>query len=310
MAYRFLLEVPEGLAADAGVAVERAGDAQVLVVRNSHGLGFDDRYVDLTIATHSLRVIDSLYDWFDDLGASRADLRIVLHGGDRLALEAHDRGAMVAAIRRDQPWVERTLPKIGEHEEDAFDRPLGEPSDIRVDAAGGNAPAVPRSALTRSPASQSAVVALPERRIRLLGLNHVAVRVSDLWRAEDFYRDFFGMTVLGRARRGPHGGWVPVVGDYQWESAFLEGTPADVSFVRNGAVTLALTRTGRESRIDRNVQLDHISIAVDGTTFATLRGEILLRGFNTLHTAETAITFRDPYGVVWEVVLQGTPGLS
>ena len=27
---------------------------------------------------------------------------------------------MVAAIRRDQPWVERTIPKIGEHEVSSF----------------------------------------------------------------------------------------------------------------------------------------------------------------------------------------------
>ncbi|MER3437332.1 MAG: hypothetical protein C4346_06925, partial [Chloroflexota bacterium] len=86
MAYRFLLEVPEDLAAEANVAVSAAGDAQVVVVRNSHGLGFDDPYVDLTVAAHTLRVIDTLYQWFDDLGASRPDIRVVLHSGERLAL--------------------------------------------------------------------------------------------------------------------------------------------------------------------------------------------------------------------------------
>src|SRR5918998_1335625 len=80
MAYRFLLETPEALAADASVTVEAVGDA---------------------------------------LGASRPDLRIVLHSGVRLDLEQLDRGAMVAAIRRDQPWVERSIPKVGEHELDA-----------------------------------------------------------------------------------------------------------------------------------------------------------------------------------------------
>ena len=37
MAYRFLLEVPESLAEAASMAVERAGDTQVLVIRPSHG---------------------------------------------------------------------------------------------------------------------------------------------------------------------------------------------------------------------------------------------------------------------------------
>ncbi|MGI8476844.1 MAG: hypothetical protein ACR2OO_10790, partial [Thermomicrobiales bacterium] len=119
MAYRFLLEVPEHLAAEANIAVAEAGDAQVVVVRNSSGMDFDVPYADLTVAAHSLRVIQSLYDWFDALGASSPDIRVVLHGGDRVSLESVERSAMVAAIRRDQPWVERTIPMIGEHEEDA-----------------------------------------------------------------------------------------------------------------------------------------------------------------------------------------------
>lgn len=311
MAYRFLLEVPEALAADASVAVERAEDAQVILIRNSHGLGYDDPYVDLTVAAHSLRVVDSLYDWFDDLGASRSDLRIVLHGGDRLALEAQDRGATVAAIRRDQPWVERTLPKIGEHEEELFDRPR---ADTRIDAAGGNAPVPAGPAEAMDPyttRTRAATVApIPERAIRLLGLNHLAVRVGDLAKAERFYADFFGMAVIGRARRGPHGGYQPITGDYRWDEAIREGTEADVTFIRGGAVSLALTRAGRDARIDRTAILDHLSVAVDATTFVALRGEVLLRGFDTLMAANTAITFRDPFGLTWELVVQGTPGLS
>ena len=31
-------------------------------------------------------------------------------------MEAVDRARMVALIRRDQPWVERTIPHIGDHE--------------------------------------------------------------------------------------------------------------------------------------------------------------------------------------------------
>src|SRR5690242_10873001 len=116
MAYRFLLEAPEALADEANVAVEQVADAQVVLVRDSHGLGFEEPFVDLTIAAHSLQIIQSLYDWFDQLGASRSDIRIVLHSGERVPLEAVDRAAMVAMIRRDQPWVERTIPKVGEHE--------------------------------------------------------------------------------------------------------------------------------------------------------------------------------------------------
>src|SRR5262245_60712963 len=116
MAYRFLLEVPETLAAEAGIAVGEAGDADVVVVRDSHATEYDEPYLDLTVAAQSLLVIDHLYQWFDSIGASRPDIRLVLHSGDKLTFEAHDASSMVAAIRRDQPWVERSIPKIGEHE--------------------------------------------------------------------------------------------------------------------------------------------------------------------------------------------------
>ena len=310
MAYRFLLEVPVPLAAEASVAVDRTGDAQVLLVRDSHGLGFDDPYVDLTIAAHTLRVIDSLYDWFDALGASRPDIRIVLHGGERLPLEAHDRGAMVAAIRRDQPWVERSIPKVGEHVDEsttAFTEGAGlrGRQDVAIDAAGGNAPAA-GAEMDRSWVAPGAV-AVPEmgRTVHFRGLNHIAVQIADLPKAERFYADFFGMAVLGRARRGERGAFEGVDGDYRWDEAMRNGTPADVTFVGNGPVTLALHRAGRGARLEPGI-VDHLSVAVDATTFATLKGEALLRPLTVLASADTSFTFRDPFGLVWELTVHGS----
>jgi catechol 2,3-dioxygenase-like lactoylglutathione lyase family enzyme len=309
MAYRFLLEVPEALAAEAAVAVDGAGDSQVILVRDSHGLGYDHPYVDLTVAAHSLRVVDTLYDWFDAIGASRPDIRLVLHGGERLALEEYDRGAMVGAIRRDQPWVERSIPKIGEHEEPdtTLAATQGEglregaaPAETRGDAAGA------AGGLDRSWIAPAATVA-PRRAVRLLGLNHVAVQVADLAKAERFYADFFGMELFGRARRDGRGGYAPIDGDYGWEEAVRTGTEADVSFLANGPVALALHRVGRGARLEQGL-LDHFSVAVDAHTYATLKGEVLMRSMQTLASGDAAFTFRDPFGVTWEITVQGSVG--
>jgi hypothetical protein len=116
MAYRFLLEVPATLAETASVAIDQVGDSQVVVVRPSHGLGIDDPYVDMTVASQSLRIIDDLFSWYESLPAPRPDIRVVLHGGERHALANIDRGRLVALIRRDQPWVERSIPRVGDHE--------------------------------------------------------------------------------------------------------------------------------------------------------------------------------------------------
>ena len=310
MAYRFLLEVPEPLAAEASVAVDRTGDAQVILVRDSHGLGFEDPYVDLTVAAHTLRVIDSLYDWFDALGASRPDIRIVLHGGERLALEAHDRGALVAAIRRDQPWVERSIPKVGEHVQEsttAFTEGAGlrEGGDVAVDAAGGNAPAAGAelNASWRAPAA----VAVPEmgRKVHFRALNHIAVQVMDLAKAERFYADFLGMELLGRARRAESGAYEAVDGDYGWDEAMRAGTPADVTIMANGPVALALHRAGRGARLGHGI-VEHLSVAVDARTFSILKGEALLRPLTVVASTDTSFTFRDPFDLVWEVTVHSS----
>lgn len=294
MAYRFLLEVPESLGAEANVAVGATDDAQVLVVRNSHGRDFDEPYLDLTIAAQTLRVIETLYDWFDDLGASRPDVRIVLHSGDTLSLEAHDRGSLVAAIRRDQPWVERSIPHIGDHVDDLTeldDDALGDPVIPVVSAAARPAP--------------SLAVAGQERAVAIRDLNHIALRVTDLARAERFYIDFFAMDVLGRARRSAQGGYTTLNGSYSWEEAARTGQEADVTFLRNGPLTLALQRLGRGARLEWGL-LDHISIRVDATTFINLKGQVLMRSYELLASSETAFVFRDPFGTSWEIALQGS----
>src|SRR5215207_4620417 len=186
MAYRFLLEVPESLAEAAS-------------------LGVDDPYLDMTVAAHSLRVVDLLFDWYETIGSPRPDVRVVLHGGERHPLENVDRARMVALIRRDQPWVERTIPHIGDHEPVA--------STPRFTVGPGASEFEP--SLDRSNGSASVAVAdrgidggevLPTGEsasaLRIRAINYLLVQVNDLRKAEQFYQDFFAMQLLGRVRRG------------------------------------------------------------------------------------------------------------
>jgi catechol 2,3-dioxygenase-like lactoylglutathione lyase family enzyme len=301
MAYRFLLEVPESLAAEANIAVSGADDAQVVVVRNSHALDFDEPYVDLTVAAHSLRVIQTLYDWFDELGASRPDLRIVLHSGEQLELEKVDRGNMVAAIRRDQPWVERTIPLIGEHQNESF-LPEGE-TGAGVDMIASIEPAAAERTWSRvAPVAEAAGA------VQIRTLNHIAIRVTELQRAETFYHDFFSMDIVGRARAAGNGAVEALDASYSWSAANAAGLPATVSFLRNGPLVLAVQALGRGARLERGV-LDHVSVRVDAQTFNALKGQVLMRSMEVLATAETSIMFRDPFFVTWEITLQTLPAM-
>ena len=307
MAYRFLLEVPESQADAASIAAEQAGDAQVLVLRPSHGLGVDDPYMDLTVAAHSLRVIDALYDWYGSLAAPRPEVRIVLHGGERHPLERIDRARMVAMIRRDQPWVERSIPHIGEHEPTAesagFTVGPGAPaSDASIGGAGGT---VPVGVTDRVAVAEALPTGELARDMQIRAINYVLVQVNDLAKAEAFYQDFFGMELLGRVRRGQDGATLPLPRDYSWERAMQTGELADITFLGNGPLILAAQRMGLGVVLGQGA-LEMVSLGVDARTFAALKGEVLMRPLTVLRSGIASLVFKDPLNVNWEIAVVGS----
>jgi hypothetical protein len=283
MAYRFLLEVPESLAETASIAVEQVGDTQVVLIRPSHGRGVDDPDVDMTVASHSLRVIDVLFTWYESLPEPRPDFRIVLHGGERHSLETVDRRRMVALIRRDQPWVERSIPHVGDHE----------PTIERAGSTVGAGVPLETLSVERPPeggrlaVAEAVAVAVEEaaaaRELQIRAINYVLIQVSDLQKAESFYRDFFAMDLLGRVRRGPDGTLLPLPRDYSWERAYQSGELAEISFLSNGPLTLAAQRVGLGVILGKG-PLELVSIGVDARTFATIKGEVLMRPFTVLRS--------------------------
>jgi catechol 2,3-dioxygenase-like lactoylglutathione lyase family enzyme len=300
MAYRFLLEVPESLAETASVAVDQVGDSQVVVIRPSHGRGVDDPYVDMTVASHTLRIIDALFDWYESLPAPRPDMRIVLHGGERHLLSEVDRAKMVALIRRDQPWVERSIPHVGDHEP-TIERAgftVGSGAPVQAGVNGGRGLAI-------AEAVAIAVADAPPRRLEIRDINYVLVQVNDLQKAEAFYQEFFAMELMGRLRRGHEGTLTPLPRGYSWERALQTGELADVTFLSNGPLTLAAQRVGLEAMLGKG-PLDLVSIGVDARAFANFKGEVLMRPLTVLRSGVASFVFRDPFGVNWEVAVVGS----
>lgn len=295
MAYRFLLEVPETMVAEANVTVGAVPDAQVLVVRNSHGLGFDDPYADLTIAAHSLGLIGALYSWIDDLPQPKPEVALVLHSGQRIPLASVSRGEMVSLIRRDQPWVERTLPKIGDHMR-----------DVLPDDPGGHGPIATQTSSAMAPVGP---VMSPTRSLPLLGNLQVAIDVPDLDRAERYYVDFLGMHVIGRERRDKNGDFHPVEADFNHQRALVAGTEADVSYLGNGQISLALDRVGRGAILKRSSETP-IPVGVSRSTFLDIKGNALMRGMEIDGDGIDVLAVRDIYGVIWEFTVVGENGTA
>jgi len=299
MAYRFLLEVPASLVDDANVAVATAGDAEVLVERPGHGLGIDEPYSDLTVAAHSLGVVNTLYAWANELGATRADSRanigIVLHHGQRLRLNDLDASSLASAIRRDQPWVERTLPKIGDHERVRFANPVVPPQV--EDTSPGTL------AVATAPAATVTDVDLidAEDEITVDGTNYAVIRVMNLALAERFYQDVMGLTLVRRLRRNETGGWEDLGTEYDHAAASHALTEADLTLMENGPLAIALSRAGRAAHLDYDTVMNELQVAMEPAAAARLKALVLMRNYTLLGSSGRSFTFRDPFGVVWNV---------
>lgn len=302
MAYRFLLEVPANLTDQANVAVTTAGDAQVLVDRPAHGLGVDVPYHNLTVAAHTLRVISTLYAWADEIGATRDDSRfqvgVVLHSGRRLGLHDLDAPALVAAIRRDQPWVETSVPKIGDHERETV-------AGLNTNLEAVAMPASPAAVAVIEQAAPSPILAVDlidaDDEITIRGRNFAVIQVLDLEDAESFYADLLGLELDGRMRLAENGAWEDVDPEYDHGRAAWNGTEADVSFLHGGPLNLALRRAGRAARLDYSRISNQLVLAVEPAAAAAIKAKALVRGYTLLASEGPAFTVRDPFGVAWSI---------
>lgn len=280
MAYRFVLEAPESLDFDVNSVVNSAPDAQILVTRNSHGLGFSDPYLDYSIAAHSFAVVEAIYRWLAEYGEPYPDLRLVLHDGRRVSLPRTSVSLAIAAIRRDQPWVDHTMPMIGVHEPQPWLSPA---------AQRGEEPPVLVLDL-EDPESLAARFASAPR-----------VPIHNLAPAERFYEEVLDLHVVGRARRRDDGSLRALDESYDPKMARLRDEEADVVFLENGPLQLNLERFGRGQLLPYGVNFEEIHTTATREQMATIKGRILMGGYNLLESSPDALRFVDPFNVVWVI---------
>jgi len=294
MAYRFTLETPLAYSSEAEIAITKAPSTQIVTNRASTADGFDTPRAALTISAPNLIVIHTIYEWMDQTDP-RPDIRFVFYSGRRVDLADYDEGSLIAAIRRDQPWVDRTIPKIGDH----IPQPWVGPEASRGTAAMNAAIAGDRESFM-----EESIVIVEEPRVVIESVNYLAINVADLAKAEKFYNELFGLQVVARTKSDNQGGYRLLSPDYDPVDAVLTDEQADDSFLRNGALLIALHRVGRGARLERTM-IDRVSIRVDVETFNRLRGQVLMRNYENLGGSHTYFSFRDPNGVPWEVTVAG-----
>ncbi len=294
MPYRFTLETPLAYSSEAEIAITQAPGTQIVTNRTSFAEGYDEPSAALTFSAPDLRIIGNLYDWLNSVDP-KPDVRFVFYSGRRVNLADFDEGSLIAAIRRDQPWVERTIPKIGDHIAQPWVGPEANRGEAIVNAA---------MAGDRETFMEESIVVVEEPRIVIESVNYLAINVTDLHKAERFYHDLFGLEVVARTKSDKMGAYRLLSPDYDPVTAVMTGEMADDSFLRNGALLIALHRVGRGARVER-LLIDRVSIRVDAETYNQLRGQVLIRNYENLGGAQTYFAFRDPYGVPWEVTTAG-----
>ncbi|MCA9858880.1 MAG: VOC family protein [Thermomicrobiales bacterium] len=294
MAYRFMLETPLAYASEAEIAITKAPATQIVTNRASFADGYDEPRTALTVSAPDLQVIDVLYAWYNSLDP-QPSIRFVFYGGRRVELADHDAASLIAGIRRDQPWVERSIPKIGEHIPQPWVGPEASRGAAIVNAA---------IAGDRETFMEESVVIVEEPHVVIESVNYLAINVAELAKAESFYADLFGLAVVARTKSDDQGSYRLLSPDYDHAEALMTGEEADDSFMRNGALLIALHRVGRGARIDR-VLIDRVSVRVDAESFNRLRGQVLMRNYEYLGGGDTYFSFRDPYGVPWEIAMAG-----
>lgn len=315
MAYRFLLEVPESLLDDANIVVNNVPDAQVLISHAAHGLGIDADYQDLSVAAHSLRVVQAIYKWKNDIDRtmplSRYRIRIALHSGERLTVGEVAYGQMVAAIRRDQPWVEHTIPKIGEHQTRtgplaAADAPLSTPlpRETQVAVAGernvATVTSAPRIADVHILGTDDVAI---HDTITVEGMTFILLPVHDLAKPERVYSEIFGMEIIGRGNHPKDAPWEFVEAGYDVEQEAQFGVEPEYAFMQNGPLAVALQRVGRGYPLDHYIRIpEPVHLVMDLESLQRVRANVMMRAWELRDNRPDGFIFRDPFGYTWALV--------
>jgi catechol 2,3-dioxygenase-like lactoylglutathione lyase family enzyme len=124
---------------------------------------------------------------------------------------------------------------------------------------------------------------------------HIALRVTPLQQAEEFYRTFFALEVAFREAETAQG-WATLPPEADWTDAEAAGISLGLCSLHRDAFTLAL----EEGSSNPSSRLSHIGVQVDIPELERLR-TAASEQCQIVHNQPTLLVFDDPYGVRWEV---------
>jgi catechol 2,3-dioxygenase-like lactoylglutathione lyase family enzyme len=127
-------------------------------------------------------------------------------------------------------------------------------------------------------------------------VTHIALLVTPLRPAEEFYRRLFALEVAFREAETA-AGWYTLPADAGWDEAEAAGIALGLCSLHRDAFTLALEE-GAGSGCGR---LSHLGVQVDAEDLARLRSIAPTLGCQVVQDGQAILVFDDPYGVRWEM---------
>lgn len=279
MAYRLVLDVADSLAEAVKEVVDQAAQAEVIGVERAPATGEGAGRARITVVAHALAVIDDLYAWLGE--QPEADVRLAPLGGTAVPLAAFDAERMKARIQEEQSGMALTSGQ-------------GEQLEGGVSVTAATLEPYGLSIQTDAPLIRA------EQSFDIATVDHVAIRVANMRRAEEFYHDFFQMDVVVRARRGRDGGWEPLPPDYDWDAGVRAGIFAEMVYLRHAPLALVVLEAGRAA-VFHEPRFGHISLRVSSDALAAIRGQALVRSFPVLRDQAHSFIFRDPFEITWHI---------
>lgn len=144
-----------------------------------------------------------------------------------------------------------------------------------------------------------------ERTLEFGGTVNFVLDVARIDRAEAFYHDLFELDVVCRAWRNDDGFWEVTTEEIDWASLLIDGDYPELVVLRRPGWTIVLHGMGR-GQILKSPKIGDAEVPVPIETLRRIRARVLIKAYTVVEDRPERFAFRDPYAVVWTLVLDDT----
>lgn len=148
----------------------------------------------------------------------------------------------------------------------------------------------------------SAPVLPATRTLEFAGSVRFVLDVARIDRAEHFYHDLFEMDVVCRAWRQDDDSWKVTTEEIDWPSLLIYGEYPELVVMQRPGWTIVLHGMGR-GQILKSPKVGDAIVPVPLQTLRKIRARVLIKAYTVVEDRPERFAFRDPYAVVWTLVL-------